>query len=529
MGTVHAKEPSNPSGLSQSPEENASANKCNESPKADDFPSFSKNKSQLYREEENIQAKNIFFQTVKARVDKIHVDGLIRTKDDIIKSQVMDLFKATNFEDVIIRAYKVREKLDSLQCFKNIGIYIDTSQGPDATPDGVEVTFMVREMRRLGGAISTMIGNNEGSLMIGARAPNLFGRAERIQVEYSHGNKSSINFNVSAIKPFPQSLYNAVLTGTVFSTTHDFPWSGFKQNDKGLLLDMEFHQTDTSKHNIQYEAAFRNISCSKQAAFRVREQCGPNLKSALRYIWTIDKRDSSIFPITGSLMRLTTEMAGLGGDIGFLKNELAVQTNWSPHEYLISIFIIFSGTFVISSVPVYLIVYYKMLYYEFSSFEQTFQLGLQAGLLSAISNDMKISIADNFFLGGPLNLRGFDMRGCGPRYDGNSVGGEMYWAAALHIYTPLPFRPGRNSFGDLFRLHGFINGGNLSNFTFAYGNLYNENMKIFTENVRCTIGGGIAMKLGNVARVELNLVTPLLFMRSDVLQQFQFGIGVQYL
>lgn len=126
------------------------------------------------------------------------------------------------------------------------------------------------------------------------------------------------------------------LTGTVFSTTHDFPWSGFKQNDKGLLLDMELNQTDSSKHNIQYEAAFRNISCSKQAAFRVREQCGPNLKSALRYIWTIDKRDSPIFPVTGSLMRLTTEMAGLGGDIGFLKNELAIQTNWSPHEYLVS-------------------------------------------------------------------------------------------------------------------------------------------------------------------------------------------------
>lgn len=99
---------------------------------------------------------------------------------------------------------------------------------------------------------------------------------------------------------------------------------------------MELNQTDTSKHNIQYEAAFRNISCSKQAAFRVREQCGPNLKSAIRYIWTIDKRDSPLFPVSGSLMRLTTEMAGLGGDIGFLKNELAIQTNWSPHEYLVS-------------------------------------------------------------------------------------------------------------------------------------------------------------------------------------------------
>ena len=60
-------------------------------------------------------------------------------------------------------------------------------------------------------------------------------------------------------------------------------------------------------------------------------------------------------------------------------------------------------------------------------------------------------------------------------------------------------------------------------------NDYKENMKIFKENVRCAVGGGIAMKLGNIARVELNLVMPLLFVRSDVLQQFQFGIGLQYL
>lgn len=99
---------------------------------------------------------------------------------------------------------------------------------------------------------------------------------------------------------------------------------------------MELNQTGTSKHNIQYEAAFRNITCSKQAAFCVREQCGPDLKSALRYIWTIDKRDSAIFPVTGNLLRLTTEMAGLGGDIGFLKNELTIQSNWSPHEFLVS-------------------------------------------------------------------------------------------------------------------------------------------------------------------------------------------------
>lgn len=63
----------------------------------------------------------------------------MRTKDDIIKSQVTELFKAQDFYHVILHASKVREKLGNLGCFKSIGIYIDTSQGPDATPEGVEV------------------------------------------------------------------------------------------------------------------------------------------------------------------------------------------------------------------------------------------------------------------------------------------------------------------------------------------------------------------------------------------------------
>lgn len=126
----------------------------------------------------------------------------------------------------------------------------------------------------------------------------------------------------------------------MFNTSNRFPWSGFSQCDKGLLLDIAFNTDGASilKHNLQYEATYREIISSKQASFRVREQCGPNLKSALRHICSIDKRDSLIFPTTGSLVQFSTEVAGLGGDIGFVKNELIMQTNWTPHEYAASIF-----------------------------------------------------------------------------------------------------------------------------------------------------------------------------------------------
>ncbi|XP_015510804.2 sorting and assembly machinery component 50 homolog B isoform X1 [Neodiprion lecontei] len=495
MGTVLAKEP-------QAPREFGTTSHNRTDQKREDYRKdyehsayYDQERDALPRKPTLDEPKPVNLQRVRARVDKVHIDGLVRTKDDIVKAQVTEMFKAKDFQDVIVRAHKVRGKLDALGCFGNIGVYIDTSKGSDATPEGVEVTFTVSEMKRIMGGINTMVGNNEGSIIIGARAPNIFGRGERLQMEYSYGNKSSTNVSVSAVKPFVDSWLHKVLTASVFSTTNDLPWSGYKQCDTGFLLDLALNRggTGTLKHNLQYEGTYRNISASKQVTFRVREQSGPSLKSALRYIGCIDKRDSLIFPTTGSLIQFTTEVAGLGGNIGFIKNEFVMQSNWSPHEFA------------------------------------TFQLGFQSGLLQGISNDMQISICDNFFLGGPLNLRGFDMRGCGPRCEGNSIGGDVYWALALHLYTPLPFRPGRNSFGDLFRLHGFINGGNLTNCSFKFDRDLTENLKIFTNNVRCTTGAGIAMKLGNVARVELNLIMPLLFVRSDVLQQFQLGIGLQYL
>lgn len=97
--------------------------------------------------------------------------------------------------------HKVRGRLEALGCFKNVGVFIDTSKGEKATKDGLEITFHVNELKRVLGGINTMIGNNEGSVVLSTRFPNLFGRGEKIQMEYSYGSKKSNNFNVQFMKP----------------------------------------------------------------------------------------------------------------------------------------------------------------------------------------------------------------------------------------------------------------------------------------------------------------------------------------
>ena len=60
--------------------------------------------------------------------------------------------------------------------------------------------------------------------------------------------------------------------------------------------------------------------------------------------------------------------------------------------------------------------------------------------------------------------RGFEMRGVGPASDGDAVGGTAYWAAGLHLYSPLPLRPHWGGLGDLFRTHAFLTAGNIGDF-----------------------------------------------------------------
>ena len=109
--------------------------------------------------------------------------------------------------------------------------------------------------------------------------------------------------------------------------------------------------------------------------------------------------------------------------------------------------------------------------------------------------------------GGPLNVRGFDTRGIGPSSEGNSLGGSLFWASGLHLYAPLPFRPEMRGLGDLFKTHMFVTAGNLGNFRLS-GDM-GRNLEHVTQDFRLSYGLGLAVKLGGIARIELNYCVPV--------------------
>lgn len=142
--------------------------------------------------------------------------------------------------------------------------------------------------------------------------------------------------------------------------------------------------------------------------------------------------------------------------------------------------------------------------------------------------DKPSSIADRFYLGGPTSVRGFSMHSIGPQSEGDYLGGEAYWAGGLHLYTPLPFRPGQGGFGELFRTHFFLNAGNLCNLN--YGEGPRAHIRKLAECIRWSYGAGIVLRLGNIARLELNYCIPMGVQRGDrICDGVQFGAGIRFL
>lgn len=66
----------------------------------------------------------------------------------------------------------------------------------------LQVTFEVREVNFLGAKVNTSVGNNEGTVTTGGMLKNIFGRAEELSLEYSHGTKRSSSFYSTFVKPF---------------------------------------------------------------------------------------------------------------------------------------------------------------------------------------------------------------------------------------------------------------------------------------------------------------------------------------
>lgn len=139
---------------------------------------------------------------ISARVDRVNVSGLLRTHNDYVQRAADGLFKADNFQQMMIEAMAAKSYLHDLGIFKDITVHIDISRGADATPQGYEVTLKGNEYTRIMGSAGTEIGQSEGSLRTELTIPNILGRGESVSLQGSYSSTRANDLQLKFWKPF---------------------------------------------------------------------------------------------------------------------------------------------------------------------------------------------------------------------------------------------------------------------------------------------------------------------------------------
>jgi len=431
-------------------------------------------------------------------IERVHVDGLTKTKADFIANDLKKMFKSKSFLETYHNAIKSRQSLMKKGIFKDIQVTIDTTDGYDQKKDdGLQVLFKVQEMKNIiCEARSEMSSKDKPNWVIRLVSPNVLGRGERLSFSASRALSSTqmyqpSDFNLSFSKPFFNLDYYPPtrLSMSMQQNKHDCLWASYSQCNRGLSAGCDFEFMG-NQHHIEVLSQWRELIAGENASMSVRKQAGHSLKTSLLHSMVIDRTDDAILPSWGKSLKISEELALYNSSGGFIKEE------WQA----------------------------KLVCTKLKKF--TFELGTHIGALLPFGNLQEINISDKFFIGGPLSLRGFEYNSVGPCDNNSYLGSYGYWLLAGHMYTPLPFywnEKDPNSWKKNIRLHTFMNAGNCGDLRI----MRDSGVKSLYHDARLSCGVGVVYNFMKAARFELNFCYPLAFTKNDKLSEgIQFGIGV---
>ena len=331
----------------------------------------------------------------KVFVERIEIIGNTRTRDEVIRREFL-LAEGDAFNTQKVR--RSRQRIQSLGFFSKVELDTDVGSIPDRSVVTVQVEEQSTGELSFGAGFSTAVGPL-GSISL--RERNLLGRGQDAQLSFSiAGERSEVDFSFTE----PYFLDRRLAAGfDIFRISEDLTdTSSFEQIQTGGALRAGYQLTPRTRQLWRYTALQREIADVQTGASQaVSQEQGTKFVSSVEHTISHADLDSGLNPTDGYRVSLTTEIAGLGGDVRFVKNAVAAD------------------------------------YYFPLASEWTIHAGADIGNIFGIGQDTGLS--DRFFIGGG-RFRGFENGGgVGPRDSatGDALGGENFAIGTLELLFPL--------------------------------------------------------------------------------------------
>jgi outer membrane protein insertion porin family len=417
----------------------------------------------------------------RSYVERIEITGNNRTQDRVIRRE-MRLAEGDAFNAAAVQ--RSRQRIRDLGYFEQD---VQINSTPGSQPDQVVLTTNVTERATgelsLGGGYST----DAGALAdIGLRERNLVGTGIDARINTTIAQRrSQVDLSVTD----PSFLDRNLSVGLdLFYIQRDLTeYSGYEERRAGGSVRAGYEFNERLRQSWAYTLSRRNVfNVDANVSRYIQEQRGVTWLSQIGQTLTYDTRDSRLDPHSGYVLRLGTDIAGLGGDVAYVRARLD-GNYFIPFERWLG-----DPDYVLS-------------------------LSASGGIMRSFA-DKPERIVDRFFLGGE-NLRGFSIAGAGPRDlstdTRDSLGGRVIWTQSTEMRFPLPLP---SEIGLLGR--AFVDVGSLSDVD--SGDRVRDD-----SSPRVGVGVGISWR-SPFGLINIDLAQAVVKKSYDETQVFRFGFGTRF-
>ena len=346
----------------------------------------------------------------RAYIERINIRGNDRTRDYVIRRE-FDIAEGDPYNRALID--RAERRLKNLNYFKTVKITNEPGSAPDRVVLNVDVEEQATGEFSIAGGYSTLDGF-VGEVSVGER--NLLGQGKYAKATVRYGQRTK-GFELSYAEPY---LLDYRMTGAIDLFAKNNTRSNYVSYDTrtvGGNLRLGFSLTEEVSLQLRYSIYQQDITLppelndgstsNGEAALPVRMELagGPVLTSLVGYGIGYNTVDNNKNPTQGLATELKQDVAGVGGDVNFIRSVVDVR---NYHEVLSDVIGV---------------------------------LHLQAGTVSGWGGE-DLRMLDHFQLG-PTLVRGFAPRGLGPRdaVSNDALGGAHFWGASVELQTPLFFMP----------------------------------------------------------------------------------------
>ncbi|HEY5378522.1 MAG TPA: outer membrane protein assembly factor BamA, partial [Pseudolabrys sp.] len=394
------------------------------------------------RGDRNVQSHviNLTFvveEGARAYIERINVRGNVRTRDYVIRRE-FDIGEGDAYNRALID--RAERRLKNLGFFKTVKITNEPGSAPDRVVVNVDVEEQPTGQFSVAGGYSTADGFiSEVSIA----DKNLMGRGQYAKATVSYGQYSR-GVELNFVEPYLLGYRMAGGVDLFWRENLANNYLSYGTKTVGTNLRLGFGLTEELSFAPRYSIYRQEISLIDQynncvnspqaAAFRagtgpgvsptnnngcyadgeaslpVRMELanGPVTVSLVGYTFAYNTLDNTKTPTSGLYAELKQDLAGVGGDVNFVRTQAEARNYYEIFPDVISVFKVTGGH-----------------------------------IASWGGKDLRM--LDHFQMG-PNLVRGFAPSGIGPRdltngTTNDALGGTMYWGASLEAQTPLYFLP----------------------------------------------------------------------------------------